>query len=187
MIAGRRIALVAALVCVATAAAADAVLDAIDAARSAYQAGNIQTTLDELASAQQLVREMKTAGLSAFLPEAQAGWTRSVDTDSGAGRAIFGGGVGARARYVREGAEFTVTLMSDNAVVQALAGLLGDIDAAVTGDTTLIGGQAFLEQSGELTGLVGKRIIVQAAGAPVEAMRPVLEKIDYAALAQFAQ
>ena len=51
----------------------------LDAARAAYEAGNIQDTLEELAYAQQLVREMKTAGLVDFLPDAPDGWTHAFD------------------------------------------------------------------------------------------------------------
>ncbi|WP_116132358.1 hypothetical protein [Tropicimonas sp. IMCC34043] len=182
-----RVSIVLLLAGTAPAAMADGVLDAIDAARSAYQGGDMQQTLEELSNAQQLVREMNTAGLSAFLPGPPSGWTRALSNESMTGRSIFGGGVGASAVYSSGDAQFGVTLMADNAVVQALAGLLGDIDSVSVGDKIMIGTQPFLEQSGELTGLVDGRIIVQAVGASVEAMRPVLERIDFAGLAQFGR
>ncbi|MFD0980931.1 hypothetical protein [Tropicimonas aquimaris] len=166
-------------------ARADDVLDAIDAARAAYEAGNIQDTIDELGNAQQLVATMKAAGLLGFLPEAPDGWTREVRTDMGTALSLFGGGVGAAASYARGGDTFTVTLMADNAMVEAFADLLGNLGALASGSQVALGGEAFLDQGGELTGLIDKRILVQASGAPVEVMTPLLETIDFAGIKAF--
>ncbi|SNT16637.1 hypothetical protein [Tropicimonas sediminicola] len=168
-------------------ARADDVLDAIDAARAAYEAGNIQDTIDELGNAQQLVATMKAAGLLGFLPEAPDGWTREVRTDMGTALSLslFGGGVGAAASYARGDDTFTVTLMADNAMVEAFADLLGNLGALASGSQVTVGGEAFLDQGGELTGLIEKRILVQASGAPVEVMTPLLETIDFAGMKAF--
>ena len=167
-------------------AEADEILETLDAARAAYEGGNMQQTLEELAYAQQLVREIKTAGLTDLLPAAPDGWSREINTDMGAAMAMFGGGVGAQATYSREKDSFTILLMADNAMVQGFAGMLGTAGLLV-GKQQSIGSQKFIEQEGELTGLVDNRILVQASGAPLEVMQPILEQIDFEAMADFGR
>lgn len=169
-----------------TVARADEFLETLDAARAAYEDGNIQDTLEELAYAQQLVREMKTEGLTAFLPEAPDGWAREVNTDMGAAMAMFGGGVGAEATYEGEGQRIKLTLMADNAMVQGFAGMLSGV-GMIMGKRERIGGEKFMNQDGELTGMVDNRVLVQASGAPVDVMKPLLEQIDFDALAGFGR
>lgn len=168
--------------CLPAATRADEVLDTIDAARAAFETGNVQATLDELAYAQQLVREIQAAELAAFLPEAPEGWSRNIRTDMGAALAMFGGGVGAEATYATGSQSFSITLMADNAMVQALAGMLGEAGLPEGAGRLIVGGETFLDQSGELTGLIDGRILIQASGAPSEVMVPVLETIDFAAM-----
>ncbi|NDR59521.1 hypothetical protein [Aliiruegeria sabulilitoris] len=183
----KRVFLVTALAVFAPAAAsADEVLETLDAARTAYEAGKMQQVLDELAYAQQLVREMKTAGLTDLLPPAPDGWSRLINTDLSAAMAMFGGGVGAEATYSRGQDSFTILLMADNAMVQGFAGMLGAAGLLV-GKQLRIGSETFIEQEGELTGLVDNRILVQANGAPLDVMQPILEQIDFDAMAGFGR
>ncbi len=177
----------ASLLCLAPlSAGADEVLETIDAARAAYEAGDMQDALDELAYAQQLVRERKTAGLTAFLPGPPDGWSREINTDMSAAMAMFGGGVGAEATYASGKDSFSVLLMADNAMVQGFAGMLSGA-GLMLGKRVRIGSEKFMNQDGELTGLVDSRILVQASGAPVEVMRPILEQIDFEAMAAFGR
>ncbi len=180
-------ALVACLGVSAATGHADEILDTIDAARAAYEAGNIQDTTEELAYAQQLVRDLKTAGLSAFLPGPPDGWSREIGADMGAAMAMLGGGVGAEATYTHGSDSFSVTLMADNAMVQAFAGMLGNAAMLAGGKRVRIGSEKFMNQDGELTGLVDNRILVQASGAPVETMLPLLESMDFEEMAGFGR
>lgn len=170
---------------VPSAARADDVLEAIDAARAAYEAGNIQDAIEELGNAQQLVHTMKATGLLDFLPAAPEGWTREVRSDMGPALSLYGGGVVASAVYATGSEGFTVTLMADNAMVESFAGLLGNLGAVTSGTHVTLGGETFLDQGGELTGLIGNRILIQAAGASIEFMTPVLETIDFAGMKGF--
>ncbi|PRY25506.1 hypothetical protein CLV78_102686 [Aliiruegeria haliotis] len=167
-------------------AVADEFLETLDAARVAYEDGNIQDTLEELAYAQQIVRDMKTAGFTDFLPPAPDGWTREINTDMGAAMAMFGGGVGAEATYAGNGESFNVTIMADNAMVQGFAGMLSGV-GQLMGKRVRVGSEKFMNQDGELTGLVDNRILVQASGAAVEVMIPVLEQIDFEAMGGFGR
>ncbi|RYH11798.1 hypothetical protein [Tropicimonas sp. IMCC6043] len=175
-----------ALATVPLASRADEVLETLDAARVAYEGGNIQQALEELAYAQLLIREMKTAGLTEFLPNPPTGWTREVKTDMGAAMAMFGGGVGAEATYASGKDRFNVMLMADNAMVQGFAGMLSGAGLMI-GKRVQIGSEMFMDQDGELTGLVDNRILIQARGAPVEVMQPILGQIDFEAMAGFGR
>ena len=48
-----------------------------------------------------------------------------------------------------------------------------------------VGREKFMNDDGELTGLIDNRILIQAEGAPIEVMIPVLEAIDFKALEDF--
>ncbi len=60
-------------------------------------------------------------------------------------------------------------------------------NAAVMGGAKLerVGRMKYMNQDGELSGLVDNRILIQAKGAPVEVMIPLLETIDVKALEDF--
>ena len=48
-----------------------------------------------------------------------------------------------------------------------------------------VGREKFLNDSGDLSALVGGKVLVQASGAPVAVMVPVLKNIDYRKLGNF--
>jgi hypothetical protein len=173
------------LAAAAAPAAADDVTDTIEAALAAYGQGDLKDALEELAYARQLISEMQTADLAAFLPEAPDGWSREIDTEMAAALSMMGGGFGAEATYAGGGQRFTVTLMADNPMVAGFAGMLGNAALLGGAKRVRIGGERFLDQDGELVALIDNRILVQASGAPLEAMVPVLEAMDFEALARF--
>ena len=105
-------------------APADEISDAIETALQAYKDGDIRFAQDELTFAQQLLQEKSAMSLSDCLPDAPAGWTREINTEMNAGLAMMGGGVGAEATYSDGSNRFTVTVMADNPMVTAMAGML---------------------------------------------------------------
>ncbi|WP_097177061.1 hypothetical protein [Phaeovulum vinaykumarii] len=172
----------------ATAARADEVTDTLNAARAAYEAGDIAAATEEVAFASQLLQAMKVEGLAAFLPAAPEGWTREIDTEMNAGLAMMGGGAGAAARYDNGTDSFTITLMADNPMVAAMSGMLGGAMMGAMGKITRIGREKFVQQDGgDLVALVGNRVLVQAEGADLEVMRPVLAAIDFPTLADWGR
>jgi len=178
--------LAAALAALPLSAHADEVTDTLKSAIDAYEAGDLQYALEEIAFAQQLMQAMKAEGLVAFLPAAPEGWTREVDTEMNAGMAMLGGGTGAEAEYSNGDVSFTITLMADNPMVAAMAGMFANpMIMAASGKITRVGRQKFIDQDGELTGLIDGRVLVQASGADVEVMVPVLEAIDFEGLGKF--
>lgn len=169
-------------------ALADDVTETLQSAIDAYEAGDVQYALEEIAYAQQLLQAMKAEGLTAFLPPAPEGWTREIDTEVNQGLAMMGGGTGAEATYSGDGHDFTVTLMADNPMVGAMAAMFANpMLMGSTGKIVRVGRQKFVNQDGEMTGLVDNRILVSASGAAPEVMLPVLETIDYEALAGFGE
>ena len=173
-----------ALLLAATTAHADDVTDTLESALTAYNEGDIKYALEELEYAKQLIMAMKTDALSAFLPAAPDGWTREVNAEMNASLAFMGGGTGAEAEYSMDGQQFSITIMADNPMIAAFAGMIGN--ASVMGaKLERVGRMKYMNQDGELSGLVDNRILIQAKGAPVEVMIPLLETIDVKALEDF--
>jgi len=171
----------------AATASADEVTDTLTSAIEAYEDGDVKYALEELEYAKQLLVAMKTGELVTFLPEAPQGWSREVSTEMGAGLAMMGGGTGAEAEFEKSGEDsFTVTLMADNPMVGAMAGMLGSA-AAIGAKIERVGRQKMMIQDGEITGLVDNRILVQAKGGNVATMLEVLKTIDYRALSNFGR
>ena len=168
-------------------AQADEVTDTLQSAIESYEAGDVAYALEELAYAQQLMMAMKADGLAAFLPEAPDGWTREINTEMNAALAMMGGGTGAEARYSNDSQSFTITLTADSPMVGMFAGMFGNaaILAAGGAKTIRVGRERFIDQDGQLTGLIENRILVQATGAEVDVMLPLIESIDFRELGRF--
>lgn len=167
-------------------ALADEITDALTSAQTAYAEGDIQYAIEELDFARGKLLALKTDALSAYLPDAPEGWTRTVNSEMNAGMAMMGGGVGAEARYTSaDGAHgFTLTLMADNPMVASLGSVVQN--ATMMGlKVTRIGRQKFVIQEGDATGLINNRILIQASGDAPELMLATLETIDFQALASF--
>ena len=165
---------------------ADDVTDTLESALKAYEEGDIKYALEELEYAKQLLQSLKTADLAKFLPDAPDGWTREVSTEMNAGLAMLGGGAGAEATYAGDDEEFKITIMADNPMVGALSGMLSN--AGLMGmKLERVGRMKYLNQDGELSGIVDGSILIQAEGADKEVMIPVLETIDHRALEDFGR
>lgn len=183
----RRLALAPALFALMTGPVfADDVTETLESAIQAYEEGDIQYALEELAYARQLLQAMRTESLASFLPEAPEGWTREMGDDISAGLAMMGGGTGAEATYIGEGENFTLTIVANSPMVSAMAGLFSNTALlGSAGKLVRVGRQKFLEQDGELSAVVDNRILIQASGAQTETMLPILERIDFEGLEDF--
>jgi len=175
------------LLALAPGARADEVTDALQNAIEAYQEGDIGYALEEMAYAEGLMLAIKAEGLAAFLPEPPAGWTREIDANAGAAMGMLGGGSAAGATYSGDGESFSITFTADSPMVTAMAGMFGNAAmlSATGGSLVRVGREKFADQNGELTGLIDNRVLIQASGAPVAVMVPILETIDFRELARF--
>lgn len=166
-------------------ALADDVTDTLSSALQAYEDGDIEYAIEELDYARQLLQELSSQALTAFLPEPPAGWTREI-TDEGmnAGLAFLGGGVGAEAEYDNGSEQVSLTIMADNPMVAGFGPMIAN--AGLMGmKMHRVGREKFFENDDQLIALIDNRILIQAEGAAPEVMIPILEGIDFEALEGF--
>ncbi len=178
---------VAALV-MATSVLADEVSDALQAAGDAYAAGDLGKAGSELALATQALGRQQSTLLAALLPPAPEGWTVTPTEDFAVGFAIAGGGSGAEARYENadQSESFSISFIADNPMVTSMGAMLGNEQMMVMmGTVRKIGEQPVLETDGNLSALVGTRVLFQAQGAGVDVMLPLVQQIDFARVAAF--
>jgi len=76
-----------------------------------------------------------------------------------------------------------IARLADNPMVMQMGGMLGNrAMMAMMGDILRINGETFVNQEGEVMGLIGGRVLVQASGGEVDEMVAHLEQIDFDAL-----
>jgi len=174
-----------AVLSLATPVVADDVTDTLNSAIEAYEQGDIGYALEEIAFATQLLQAMKSGTLTTLLPAAQNGWTREIDEDEGRSLGMMGG-TGAVANYAKNGETFRVQIVADSPMIAAFAGMFGNAAMlASMGKIERVGREKFVNQNGELTGVVGGRILIQASGGETADMIAHLETMDFKALAGF--
>jgi hypothetical protein len=178
----------AAALAMAQPAWADEFEEVLDSALEAYRAGDVSVAREDLEYAMRLLGEMEAQTLAGFLPEPLDGWTREAeDTQSGGmPMAMLGGGTAAAATYRRDGEEFTLTLMANSPMVSGMAAMFSGMASMGSGRSVRIQRQTFAISDGEIQGVVGGTVLVQAQGrAPVEDMQAHIEAMDLGALGAF--
>ena len=174
-----------ALAALPLAAAADEVTDTLDSARAAYDEGDVAYAMEELTFAIQLMKGMRAGALGDYLPEPMEGWTRTIDTEGAQGLAMMGG-TATRGEYQGPDGYFEITIMVDSPMLATFAGVFSNPTMmASMGEIVRVGREKFLSDEGDLTGVVGGRILVQSEGNAPDAARAHLESIDFAALQGF--
>lgn len=165
---------------------ADDVTETIQSALDAYNEGDIAYATEELNFALQLLKEMRADDLRSFLPEPLDGWTREIDADAAAAVGMMGG-TGAVATYVSDDDNFTITIVMDSPMVTGMAPLLSNPAVAASSGARMVrvGREKFVSLDGDLNGLIGNRILVQADGDDTDAIVAHLETMDFRALSQF--
>src|ERR1700690_2858486 len=104
--------------------AADDILDAIEQARKAYQAGDMTKAKQQLDLASQLVGQKNAESFAALLPEPLPGWTAEKAETAAVGVAVFGASTASR-RYSKGGnAQVEVRITGDSAIVMQFAQFL---------------------------------------------------------------
>lgn len=165
---------------------ADDITDALNAAIAAYEDGEVQDALAEIAYATQLLNALQSQGLASFLPEPLDGWTRELSENPAQGLGFMGGGSAAEATYTGPGGSFTIMMVADNPMVAAMGGMLGNPTLMATmGRIQRISGESFLDSDGELSALIGNRVLIQASGAATDVMVDHLEQVDFGSLEDF--
>ncbi len=167
-------------------ALADEVSDTLNSALQAYEQGDIKYAIEELDYARQLLQEMSAQELNGYLPEAPSGWTRDVakGSEANVGLAFLGGGVGAQGTYSNGTDTFSITITADNPMLTAMGGMMAS--AGLLGmKLERVGHEKFINDEGDLMAMIGNHIMVQASGADIDVMIPVLETMDFKSLENF--
>jgi len=185
----------AAAMSLAQPALADEVTDQLDAARKAYESGDLRGAVDTLNFAVAKIQEQVTARLLLLLPEPLPGWQAEPAQSESAGFAAMITGTNLSRRYPRPvGAEVTLSLTADSPLLPMLTMFLSSpfmmqADPA-TKPYSLKGQRGMLKHSPEsdeyeASIMVGNRILIQANGrglADETAVRQYLEAMDLDAI-----
>jgi hypothetical protein len=169
-------------------AMADEFTDVVKGALEAYEAGDTSVAREDLDYAVKLLAEMKSESLAAFLPDALAGWERSEAEAEGIGVGVgmFGGGTAAAATYSNPDGELTIALVTDSPMVASLGAMFSGLSAAVGAKPLRIHRVQFVDNDGDLQGIVDNRILVTVSGtASLESKETYLEAMDFPALKDF--
>lgn len=170
---------------IATPVWADDITDTLNSAIEAYEQGDIAYALEEIAFATQLMKQLNAGTLTQLLPAAQDGWTQDIDVDEARALGAMGG-TGAVAHYSNGGDEFTIQIMVDSPIIAGFAGIFGNAAVmASMGEVMRVGREKFLNNDGELTAVIGGRILVQGMGSNTDAILAHLKAMDFNALKAF--
>lgn len=174
---------------------ADEVTDQLDAARKAYESGELRNAVDTLNFAIAKIQEQVTARLLQLLPEPLPGWQADGAQSESGGIAAMITGTNLSRRYYRpDGAEVQLSLMADSPLLPMLTMFLSSpfmmqADPA-TKPYSLKGQRGMLKHSPnsseyEASLMVGNRILIQGKGSGLpdeKAVQQYLEALDLAAI-----
>lgn len=168
--------------------AADDVLDAIDQARKAYQAGNLGEAKQSLDLASQLIGQKNAEGFVALLPQPLPGWKAEKAETTALGAAAFGGVTSATRRYTNDkGEDVEVQITGDSAMIAPMAAFLANPQfAGAMGKIVQLGDQrAIVMREGDVNMVVVNKFLVSVQGsAPADAKLAYAKAVDTAKLSK---
>jgi hypothetical protein len=162
--------------------AADNVLDAIDKARKAYQAGDMATARQTLDQAAQLIVNKVADSLVPLLPAPLTGWTAVKAEADAAGVATA-----SRSYTNVKDDSVDISITADPETVTQMATMLKTpADAATMGKPIRVGSQSALQsEEGDITLLVAKKYLVTVSGSADAATKMTYARaIDVAKLSK---
>ena len=150
--------------------AADEILDTIDAARKAYQAGDMAGAKQSLDLASQLVGQKNAESFAALLPAALPGWKAEQAETTSVGVTVFG--VTSASRHYTgpdgpDGRDVEVRITGDSAlVVQFAQFLINPAIAGAMGKLISVGDQRALQTNeGSINMVVANKFLVTVDGS----------------------
>jgi hypothetical protein len=186
-----RIVLCAALLAVLTALpayAADDILDAIDQARKAYQAGDTATAKQSLDLASQLIGQKNAEIFATLLPAPLAGWKAEKAQATAVGATMFGGASAASRSYSNDkGDTVEISITGDSAMVMQFAPMLNNpAMAGAMGKLIRIGSQRGIQnQDGDVMMMVANKFLINVQGsADAAAKLAYAQAVDVAKLSK---
>lgn len=185
----------AAVLALAAAARADEVTDQLDAARKAYDTGDLRSSVDALNFALAAIKERQSAGLLKLLPQPLAGWQADPGQSQSGGLADMLTGINLTRRYFRtDGAEVNLTVTADSPLLPMLTMFLSSpfmIQADPGSKPYTFKGQRGLSKHApdsdeyEVSLMIGNRILIQAKGRGLPdgtAVQQYIESMDVGAI-----
>lgn len=170
------------------AGASDDVLNAIDQARKAYQAGDLGSAKQQLDLASQLIGQKNAEAFVALLPAPLPGWTAEKAQAQAVGQALFGGASTASRQYRdRSDHNVEVTITGDSAILAAMVPMLNNpMMAGAMGKIILIGGQRAIQtQNGDVTMVINNKFVITVQGSADDAAkRAYAQAVDVAKLSK---
>jgi hypothetical protein len=165
--------------------AADDIVDAIEQARTAYEAGDLAGAKRSLDHASQLIGRKNAEGFAALLPTALPGWKAGKVQTS----AIGGGGLGAssasRTYTGPKGERVEVQITGDSALLGQFASLLDNpLIAGAMGKIVRIGEHRAIQSGGgDVHMVVANKFLVMATGsAAADVKLAYVQAVDVAKL-----
>src|SRR5262245_55664177 len=158
--------LAAASALLATPAAADAISDAIEAARRAYQAGDLPAAKQALDQASQLIGQRNAQTFSTFLPEPLPGWTAEPVQTVAVGNVGFGATTASRVYNKSNGDSIEVQITGDSTIIRQYATLFSNPAVAGAMAKMLMVGnyRALQNMEGDLHMIVADKYLVAVQG-----------------------
>ncbi len=169
-------------------ALADDILDAIDGARKAYQAGDMPNAKQSLDLASQLIAQKNAEAFSALLPAQLVGWKAEKVQATAVDAAMFGGASAASRSYSNaKGDTVEVSITGDSAMIMQFGPMLNNPAlAGAMGKLVLIGNQRAIQTNdGDIMMLVANKIMIQVQGsADAAAKLAYAQAVDVAKLSK---
>jgi hypothetical protein len=158
--------------------AADDILDAIDGARKAYQAGDMANAKQSLDLASQLIAQKNAEGFVVLLPAPLPGWNAEKAQATAIGAAMFGGASAATRTYTNaNGANVEVSITGDSAMIMQFGPMLNNPAlAGAMGKLVRVGDQRAIQNNdGDVMMLVANKFLVHVQGSA-----DAVSKLSYA-------
>ncbi len=176
-----------ALLAVTPVLAADDILDAIEQARKAYQAGDMAGAKQSLDTASQLVGQKNAEAFAAMLPAALPGWKAEKVETAAVGVAMFGASSASRRYRGPDGHDVQVRITGDSSMVMQFAQLfMNPAIAGAMGKLIRVGDQRAIQTNeGSINMVVANKFLVTVDGsAAVESKLAYAQAIDFAKLSK---
>jgi hypothetical protein len=148
--------------------AADDILDAIDGARKAYQAGDMTSAKQSVDLASQLIAQKNAESFVALLPAPLPGWKAEKAQATAVGAAMFGGASAANRTYSNaKGDTVEVSITGDSAMIMQFGSMLNNPTlAGAMGKIMRIGDQRAIQNNdGDVIMMVANKFLVNVTGS----------------------
>ncbi|MPZ56423.1 MAG: hypothetical protein GEU91_07970 [Rhizobiales bacterium] len=171
----------------ATQVRADDILEALDQARKAYQAGDLANAKQAADLASQLIGRKNAEGFVTLLPKPLAGWTADEAQATAVGSTAFGASQARRNYTNANGDNVDVQITGDSAVIAQLAPIMANPQfAGAMGKIVRVGSQRAIQNpQGDIHIIVANKFLVVVSGsAPAAAKMSYAQAIDFAGLSK---